>query len=365
MLEQQPLFSARTGGYHIYRIPGVLCTPRGVVLATTEARKGSGGDYDDIDILLRRSLDGGRTWEPPRKVVDHQWYGPGPANNFVMVADHDSGTVQALYSHDYRRVFHMTSADDGASFSEPVEITAVLEALRDRFDWQVVACGPGHATQLRNGRMIVPVWLSDGSGTEMGAGRRGHRPSCVSLLYSDDRGATWQCGGIVVPVTSRLNPSETLSVELSDGRVLLNIRHEGENHHRLITVSPDGVGGWAAPWYDEALREPICMASLIRWTWPTAEAPGAILFANPDSLEREYNSWAFDRKRLTVKLSLDDCQTWAYSRVLEPGPAAYSDLAILPDGTALCLYESGMLDHMGDVAAVIAARFDRDWVEGR
>lgn len=365
MLEQQTLFTARTGGYHIYRIPGVLCTPRGVVLATTEARRGSGGDYDDIDILLRRSLDGGQTWEPARKVVDQQWYGPGPCNNFVMVADRDTGTVQALYSHDYLRVYQMTSTDDGASFSDPVEITSVFERLRDRFPWQVVACGPGHATQLRNGRMIVPVWLSDGTGTEMGAGHRGHRPSAVSLVYSDDRGATWQCGDIVVPVTSRLNPSEPLCVELSDGRVLFNIRHEGDNHHRLITVSQDGVTGWSEPWYDEALREPICMAGLIRWTWPTADAPGAVLFSNPDNVEREFNSWAFDRKRVTVKLSLDDCRTWAYSRVLEPGPSAYSDLAILPDGTALCLYESGMLDHMGDVATVVAARFDREWVEGR
>lgn len=365
MLHKQTLFTARTGGYHIYRIPGVLCTARGVVLATTEARQKTGSDYDDIDILMRRSLDGGATWEPARKIVDHDWYGPGPAHNFVLVGDRDSGEVHALYSHDYARLFHLVSHDDGASFSEPQEITAVAQGLLALYPWRVIAAGPGHGLQLRTGRLIVPLWLSDGSGGDFGGQHRSHRPSCVSLLYSDDHGATWQTGEIVAPVTGELDPSEAVAVELSDGRVLINMRHEGEPHRRMVTVSPDGVGQWAKPWFEEALLEPSCMASLIRWSWPTPEAPGAILFANPDNLDQSMKAWARDRKRVTVKLSLDDCRSWAYSRVLEEGPSAYSDLAILPDGTALCLYECGMIEHMGDVACLVAARFDREWVEGR
>ena len=116
-MHKTQLFEARTGGYFIYRIPGLLATPSGVVLATCEARHGQGGDYDDIDILLRRSLDGGLTWEAPRVLVAHTQYGPGPIQNFVMIADRTDGSVHAIYCYDYARVFYMKSTDDGATFS--------------------------------------------------------------------------------------------------------------------------------------------------------------------------------------------------------------------------------------------------------
>jgi sialidase-1 len=378
------LFEARTGGYWNYRVPGILCMPRprgarGVVLATAEARRGRGGDWDGNDVLLRRSLDGGRTWEPPQVVVACEQYGPGPVSNFVMIGGGD--TVHALYCHNYARVFYMRSTDDGESFSAPVEITAALEPFREVYPWRVIATGPGHGIQLarqpargphrgtRCARLIVPVWMSDGSGKEFGLGKLGHRPSSVASIYSDDGGQTWQCGEFVAHTGERVvNPSETLPVELDDGRVLFNLRSESRRNRRLVSVSPDGAHDWSQPRFDDALLEPVCMASLLRLRQRAATGESVYLFANPDNLENELTpaggNLAHDRKRLTVKMSADECRTWPYARVIEPGPSGYSDLAETPDAAILCIYECGMLERMTDTRSLTVARFDLDWVMG-
>lgn len=366
MLTKTDIFTARTDGYWNYRVPGILCTTNGIILATVEARTGTGNDWDGNDILLRRSLDGGISWLPPQLIVAHNTYGPGPVSNFSLFADRD-GTVHALYCHNYERVFYLRSEDDGVSFSPPVEITDALDTFRAEYSWRVIATGPGHGIQLKNGRLLVPVWMSDGSGTEFGAGKLGHRPSEVATVYSDDSGKTWQCGEIFVHSDGQIiNPSETLAVELDDGRVLCNIRSECPQHRRLISISPDGAGQWSELVFDDALLEPVCMGSLLRLRQPSAEGRGVYLFANPDNLENDLTppgrNLAHDRKRLTVKMSADNCANWPVSRVLEAGPSGYSDLAEAPDGSILCIYERGMLERMTDTASVAVARFDRAWL---
>jgi len=374
MLTKTDIFTARTEGYWNYRVPGILCTARGVILATVEARTGTGSDWDGNDILLRRSLDGGISWQPPQLIVSHKIYGPGPVSNFSLFADGD-GTVHALYCHNYERVFYLRSQDDGLTFSAPVEITESLNAFRAEYPWRVIATGPGHGIQLclrsgqYTGRLLVPVWMSDGGGTEFGAGKLGHRPSEVATIFSDDSGASWQCGEIFVHSDGRIiNPSETLAVELDDGRVLCNIRSECPQNRRLISNSPDGASGWTEPVFDDALLEPVCMGSLLRLRQPNRAGKGVYLFANPDNLENELTApgrnLAHDRKRLTAKMSQDNCATWPVSRLLEEGPSGYSDLAETPDGAILCIYERGMLNRMTDTASVAIARFDQTWLNG-
>lgn len=372
-LEKVDLFEARTNGYWTCRIPGIAVTKSDAVLVTTEARPGKGGDYDFNDVLLRRSTDGGRTFAPIVKLVDHTTYGEGPVSNFVMIPDRDTGRVVALFCHDYARVFTLHSDDDGLTWSKPIEITAAFDEFKTDYPWRVCATGPGHGTQLRSGRMIVPVWLSDGSGQEFGRGKhRGHRPSIVSLVFSDDRGQTWKRGqivsrhGDVVDGAPVVNPSETVAAELADGRVLFNMRSESPIRRRLVALSRDGVSDWTDHHWDQSLLEPVCMASLIRYAWPEGARPGTILFANPDNLENDLirpgGSLAHDRKRLTVKLSRDNGTTWPVSRVLESGPSGYSDLAVLADGTILCLYEADLVTRMCDDRFVRLARFNLPWL---
>ena len=361
MIDKTHLFEGRTNGYHIYRVPGILCTQNNILLATAEARRGRGGDWDGNDVVMRRSADGGQTWEPLTVVARYDTYGEGPISNFVMISDHKDGAVHALYCHNYARVFYMQSKDDGATWSDPTEITDALTPFREQYPWRVIATGPGHGIQLQNGRLIVPIWMSDGGGTEFGPGKLGHRPSTVAGIYSDDHAQTWQRSDIIVRTEGEyINPSETLPVELNDGRVLFNIRTESKRHRRLITTSPDGATNWSELQFDDALLEPVCMGSILKLQ------NGNIVFANPDNLEREFTRpgrVSCDRKRLTVKMSTDDCQTWPVSKILEPGPSSYSDLAQTADGTICCIYENQIFTRQNDTRYVTVARFDLEWLE--
>src|SRR5690606_2417715 len=132
-------------------------------------------------------------------------------NNPVLIADRD-GTVHMLFCLEYERVFYQRSGDDGVTWSSPVEITACFDAFKKDYAWKVLATGPNHGIQLKNGRLVVPVWLSTGEGGNA------HRPSVTATVFSDDGGRTWQAGEIAVPCTDTwINPNETVAVELVDG----------------------------------------------------------------------------------------------------------------------------------------------------
>jgi len=162
------------------------------------------------------------------------------------------------------------------------------------------------------------------------------------LVVSTDAGKSWKLGGIVGP-----DCNECQTAELSDGRVLLNMRTVRKTNRRLVAVSADGGETFAEPVEDAALVEPACQASLIRL------GKGVLAFSNPASTKRE---------KMTVRLSPDDGKTWPHGRVLYEGPAAYSCLSVLPDGRIGCLYERG---EKGPYERIVLARFSRDWVAGQ
>lgn len=356
-LEKIDLFELGHGGYGHYRIPGIVVTKKGTLLAYCEARKHVGGDWGHIDLLLRRSTDGGKTWSRPVNPVQLDVKlernpaavkqklgrdGEITFNNPVAITDHKTGDVHFLFCVEYGRCFYMKSSDDGVRFSKPREITATFDEFKKDYGWQVLATGPGHGIQIQSGRLIVPVWLSTGEGGHA------HRPSVVSLIYSDDHGTTWKRGDIVAAPPALNNPSETVPVELKDGKVLFNMRHEDEPRFRAITISPDGVSRWSKPRLDKGLPEPVCMASILRYSF----APKSrILFANPN------NPTSRERKNVTIRLSYDEAQTWALSKTLEPGTSGYSDLAAGPDGMIYCFYERGPR-----VQALTLARFNLAWL---
>lgn len=372
LLEKHELWRAGEGGYALYRIPGLLVTRRGSVLAWCEARKRSGSDWGATDIQLRRSTDGGRTFDAPRNIANVA--GPKPKNpvalaqklategevtynNPVMIAD-KNGAVHLLFCLEYMRCFYARSDDDGRTFTPPVEITATFDQFRPEYDWKVLATGPGHGIQLRNGRLLATVWLSDGTGGHA------HRPSVNTTIYSDDGGKTWRRGDIIMPNTPEwINPSEAVAVELNDGRVLFNSRSESKAHRRLIAYSKDGATGWTKPVFHDELVEPICLGSMIR----LRAKPSQLLFVNPNNLTRadgrDTPGLGRDRKNLSVKLSYDEGKTWPVTKVLEPGPSGYSDLAVAKDGTALCLYENGAKDKGNSYSARLTlARFNLEWL---
>jgi sialidase-1 len=372
-IDRVDVFTADTGGYKLYRIPGVVVTAKGTVLAYCEARKSDRGDWGSIDILLKRSTDGGKTWGDAKSIADV----PGPKaknpvalaqklaepgavtyNNPVMIADR-SGAVHFLFCLEYMRCFYARSDDDGVSWSAATEITAsAFDPFKKEYDWKVLATGPGHGIQLKGGRLVVPVWLS------LGTGGHAHRPSVVTTVYSDDGGKTWKGGDICVPHTAEwINPNESAVAELPDGRVMLNARSESKANRRLVTFSKDGATGWTKPAFDDALVEPICMGSLL------SLPGGGLLFSNPDNLEKSNAKTppapgtGRDRKNLTVRLSDDGGKTWA-KRSVEAGMSAYSDLGVTADGTVLLFHERGGPTR-ASYGRLTLARFGVDWVRGK
>jgi len=378
LLEKQDLFVVGDDpAYKLYHIPGVVVTAKGTVLAWCEARQNPSGvsDWDDIRILLRRSTDEGRTWSAPKSIASVEGVkeknplalrmknvDPKAVtyNNPVLIAGGE-GTVHMLFCLEYMRCFYQRSTDDGQTFGAPVEITSAFDGFRKGYDWKVLATGPGHSIQLRSGRLVVPVWLSTGEGGNA------HRPSVTSTIYSDDAGRTWKAGEIAVPCTEEwINPNETAAVELSDGRVMLNVRSESKAHRRLVTTSGDGAGGWSEPRFDGSLLEPICMAGLVRYDFG---GRSLVLFSNPHNLSKEKGREEAgknrDRKNLNIKASQDEARSWAFDKTLEAGPAMYSDLAVTKGGTILCFYgRSG--DNTGVAAfaggRLTLARFNLEWL---
>lgn len=343
--EWQDLFAAGDHGVALYRIPGIVVTTKGTVLAYCEARRNAGSDWGEIEVHLRRSTDGGRTWTAPQRIA-HQGdrisgkSGNASAdaeqtvNNPVAIVDHVTGAIEFLYCINYARCFSIRSTDDGLSWSAPVEITAAFESFRPHCNWKVLATGPGHGIQLKSGRLLVPVWLAYG-------GVRDHHPSVTGTLYSDDHGKTWQAGDVAIPDTAEFNdPNETIAAELSNGNVLLIARSESRPNRKLLLTSPDGAANWSTPKFHPQLLEPICMASVLA----VPGRPGTLVFSNPatvglDEQGRERPNSRGKREQLTVRLSTDDGATWPVSKLLEQGKSAYSDLAALPDGTILCFCE--------------------------
>ena len=362
LLEKVDVFPANTNGIARYRIPGIVVTPKGSVLAYSEARRNSSSDWGEIEIHLRRSTDGGKTWEAGKHIAHHGARLEGnphkkkdggekeqTVNNPVAIVDRDTGAIEFLYCINYARCYAMRSTDDGLTWSTPVDVTATFEPFRKHYDWKVIATGPGHGIQLKSGRLVVPIWLAYGKEGD-------HAPSAAATIYSDDHGKTWLAGDLAVPNNSDFgNPNETMLAELSDGHVMLVTRSVSKPNRKIITLSPNGATGWSKPAFHDQLWEPICMASITAHP----SQPGTLIFSNPHTLKldkdgKETPAGRGKRENLSIKLSRDDGKTWPISKTLDAGPSAYSDLAVLPDGTVLCLWET-----KNDIQC---ARFNLDWI---
>jgi sialidase-1 len=314
-------------GYDTYRIPALAVSKAGTVLAFCEGRKASTSDTGDIDLLLRRSEDGGATWSEQQLLWDD---GANTCGNPAPVVDSETGTIWLLstWNHgddmeheiiagtsgDTRRVYVLSSTDDGKTWSAPREITADTK----QEDWTWYATGPGAGIQLTHaphaGRMVIPCDHIE----------RDTKHYYSHVIYSDDHGATWKRGGR----TPEHQVNECQVVELKDGQLLLNMRnYDRDKSHRQVAFSNDGGLTWSGQRFDDTLVEPICQASIRR-------AGDTLLFSNPADPKKRIN--------MTLRASFDDAQTWPATLVLHSGPSAYSDLAQLDAARVACLYEAGL-----------------------
>jgi sialidase-1 len=343
---QSEVFRSGEGGYHTYRIPALITTAKGTLLAFCEGRRNSGSDSGDIDVLLRRSFDNGKTWSAVQTVVD---MGGDTIGNPTPVFERKTKTIFLLLTRNPgrsteaditsrmgqgdRTVWITHSQDDGATWTTPVEITKQVKSP----DWSWYATGPGNGIQLRNGRLVIPCDHN----------RRDNNERHSHVIYSDDRGESWKIGGVADDKTN-----ESAVAETKDGGLVLNMRSYHGKNRRAIQRSQDGGLTWLPLTLDETLIDPICEGSLISAVAAGKRTNGQLLFSNPA---------ATTRTNMTIRLSKDDGHTWAASRVLYAGPSAYSSLGVLHDGTFGLLYERG---NQKPYETIVFTRFDMSWVAG-
>jgi len=328
LLDTVPFTGGREG-YAVYRTPAVVVSQRGTILAFCEGRVNDHRDEGDIDTVLKRSFDGGRTWGALQVVANDS---VNPCKNLCPVVL-PSGRVLAVYlwnkfitskrDRATREVFVVYSDNDGATWSAPRSITSSVY----REGWAWYGTGPCHAIvkerEPHKGRIIVPARHNSASS---------HMLSHV--VYSDDGGETWHLGGDV----PRMRTSECTAVELSNGDIMLNSRNQDNSPCRVVAVSKDGGASFPRAWLDETLIEPRgCQGSLLFHSISATTGRGVILFSNPAN--------ATVRADGAIKLSEDDGGTWNSSFRYAPKPApyftGYSDLVKLPDGNIAILYERG------------------------
>lgn len=326
------LFMSGTDGYNTFRIPALVVSNEGTVLAFAEGRKNGSSDTGDIDIVMKRSQDNGKTWSDLIVIWDD---GDNVCGNPAPVVDKITGEIQLLTtrnlgedheseiikqtSKDTRRIFVLKSADDGKSWTKPKEITKSVK----QENWTWYATGPCQGIQLEKGenkgRLVIPCDHIEAVSKKYYS----------HIIYSDDHGQTWKLGG----TTPQDQVNECTVVELSDGKLLLNMRNYDRNKKaRKKSVSKDGGMTWSDIYADEILIEPICQAGMTRYSFAD-EGRSRILFSNPASKK--------NREKMTLRISYDEGSTWANSKVLHKGPSAYSDVIRMMDGSIGCFYEAG------------------------
>jgi sialidase-1 len=342
--EQTDLFISGQGDYRSYRIPALITTQKGTVLAFVEGRKDSSADHGHNEMLLRRSFDGGETWAPVQLVAKD---GTNALNNPTAVVDRETGTTWLMFVRTSTKKYKndaevakaqgrisdmwvMHSNDEGATWVGPTDITESV----NRPNWKRIVPGPGVGIQMRSGRLVIPCNHLIGN------------EAYDHVIYSDDHGETWRLGG-----STEGEMDEDQIVELTDGSLLLNIRNYRDKGHRGISMSKDGGLTWSKVTSDPTLIEPVCQASFIRYTRSPQFVKDRLLFSNPAS--------ETERIKMTVRVSYDEGKTWPVGKLLNAGPSGYSCLTVLPDVKIGCLYERG--DH-SSIDKVTFARFSLAWV---
>lgn len=349
VFSETALFVSGQGGYNTYRIPAIVRTPAGTLLAFCEGRKTSSADSGDIDIVLRRSTDNGQTWSAMTLVQEEGDTASITIGNPAPVVDETTGHVHLLFCRNNSRVLHSVSTDDGLTWSVRDEITTTVKAGT----WSWYATGPVHGVQLKRGaqagRMVVPCDHSLTSGGAFGD----------QVVYSDDHGASWHLGA-VADAAGTVAPNENTCVELVDpapgggSRLYFNSRDHSGSVTRAQTYSDDGGATYSPALFSDAAQFvcPVVQGALLRFHatdqgWPS----NRILFSCPNGSSRN---------RISIWSSTDETVTWSAPKAVYEGPSAYGDMVATADGNVGLLYEKGA---SSPYETITLARFNEEWLD--
>jgi len=341
---------------HTYRIPGIVRTNNGTLLAIFDRRLEAHRDPQGVaNIGLKRSTDAGRTWEPVRVILDRgNWGGLSPRMNGITDAcilvntRNNDIFVGALWMHGQwingkwegipgnpnaelgrKRAsmpglteketcqFLLTkSTDDGKTWSEAINMTGIKKP-----EWPLYALSPTNGITLEDGTLVFPTKV----------------PGNVALTYSKDGGQTWTVSGL----GPKTNGAENAIVQLNDGSIMLNARAMDQSDYRTVYTTPDLGKTWIEhSTNSKVLIEPGCHGSLYKHTYTlNGEKKSILVFSNPNSAKK--------RERMTIKVSFDEGMTWPeeYWIMLDEERSAYSSITSVDEQTIGILYE-GSQAHM-------------------
>lgn len=351
-----PVFISGEDGHRSYRIPAIIAAPNGDLLAVAEGRVNGSADFGDINLVMKRSEDDGKTWSPLITIVDNdslQAGNPAPVVD-MMDPQFPKGRIFLFYNtgnnhegevrkgNGLREVWYITSADNGHTWSLPVNITAQVHRPRQpsanaayQFaeDWRSYANTPGHALQVSSGKYRGRLLIA--ANHSAGEPQSEFRDYAAHTFFTDDHGKTFHLGA-VVPIRGS---NESTATDLSDGSVMMNIRNQsGDIRARIIALSSDGGHRWDTAYFDMNLPDPVCEGSLLN----IGKKRGKNILAFTNAADTK------NRDNLTLRISYDEGRSWTVNKVIEKAPAgkergyaAYSDIVKIGSRDIGILYEQG------------------------
>ena len=320
------IYNQGTDGFELYRIPAIVKSKSNTLLAFAEARKArSNGDSGDIDLVVKRSSDNGKTWSKQITIWND---GQNTCGNPVPIVD-DRRRIHLLMTwnfqtdkwgaitngtgEDSRRPYYTYSDDDGITWAQPVEITSSVK--KEKWDWY--ATGPCHGIQIQKGihkgRLVAPNYFT--------TRESGKVTSYSHIIYSDDYGKTWKPGE-PTPVGG---VGECSVAEIGEGTLMLNMRAD-EGFYRKSCTSIDGGLTWSSPQISIDQIDCKCQGSIL-------SIGGAVFLSNAAS--------ATERINMTIKKSTDNGKNWKGQYTVYEGNSGYSDIVELSDSQIAIIYEGG------------------------
>jgi len=322
-LENKELFKSGSQGTHTFRIPTLITARNGDLIAAVDARRQSGSDLKlskDIDIVIRRSSDNGKTWTDIETIIDH---GPSktakPTSDSSFILDRTTGEIFCFYNYmdqiksPKETRFHVqSSTDHGKTWGAPRDITDSITKPEWKMNFKFITSGRG--IQTNDGELLHTLVNLETTG--------------LFLFGSKDHGKTWRFNDVVIKPGN-----ESKVIQLSDGSLMVNSRLGGQKGKgfRGVHRSSDGGKTWSFS-VDKSQIDPVCNGSILRYTKKAdGYSKDRLLLCHPNSFS--------GRNNLTIKISYDEGKTWSRGKVIEKGPSAYSSLTICKDGSIGVLYE--------------------------
>lgn len=328
-----PVFISGTEGHKSYRIPAIVSLPNGELLAFAEGRVNNAGDFGDINIVLKRSGDGGNTWSALQYVAEFDTLQCGNPAPVVDVTDPEfpNGRIFLFYNtgnnHEgevrkgkgYKQVWYKTSVDGGYTWSNAVDITTQVHrpkqillnaAYNFQEDWRTYANTPGHAMQFQKGKYKGRIFVA--ANHSAGGPQKQAMDYDAHGFYTDDHGKTFHLGtSLHVP-----GSNESMAAELSNDRLMMNSRNQkGDIRQRIVSISSDGGATWDTSYFDKNLPDPVCQGSLLNTG--SKKGKNILVFCNAADTS--------SRDNLTLRISFDEGKTWKKSILLAKNEKPYED----------------------------------------